>query len=342
MRPARRPILTTVGHPDDTSWRGLADFALPHEGQPGRSLVELWREARGRQALVLRGSVSMHEWYRDLVFALALKHWRRRPRTLITDATWEPTSRKIASRAPWLEPFLPRIARLAIKALDGPHVHYAVLSEVEREQFARTWRVPVERVVFTPFPMTLYGEHDAATTRGDYLFAGGNSLRDYDLLADAVRGTGIRTRVASTWSPSTPTPEIEASPTSHEEFVDLLRGCRAVVVPLEHSVRSAGQQTYLNAMVLGKTVVVTDSAGVRDYLRDGVTGLVADHDAQALRAALQRVMDPAQETESARMGAAARADVLARFMPENYIASILEQLGAPAPAGVAPAEKENP
>ncbi|WP_409485163.1 glycosyltransferase family 4 protein [Arsenicicoccus dermatophilus] len=323
----RRPILSTVGDPDAPAWGDLMEAAHPRPGHPARSLAELLLRSRHREALVLRGSVTLGEWYRDLVFALVLRRRRHPPRTVMTDATWEPRSRSLTARMPWLEPVVPVVARVLIRALDGPHLRFAVLSEGERATFSEQWGIPQERVVFTPFPMTLYDDHDRPTTSGDYVFAGGNSLRDYDLLAQAVRGTGIRVRVATTWQPEVPCPELEVGPTTHEEFVDLLAGCRAMVLPLQTSVRSAGQQTYLNAMVLGKPVVVTEGLGVTDYITPGVTGVVVPSDVDSLRAALRHVMDPVNASEYAEMGARARADVKARFMPEHYVESILSVLG---------------
>lgn len=331
----RRPVLSSIGDPDAAEWLGLMESCHPDASRPLRSLVELWRRSRGRDALVLRGSVTLRDCYRDLVFAAALRHLRRRkPRVLMTDATWEPRSRSITARAPWLAPVIPAVARTLIRLLDGPHVRYAVLSEGERESFAETWGIPVDRVVFTPFPMTLYDHWDEPTHDGGYLFAGGNSLRDYELLAEAVRDVDVDVHVASRWVPAHPTERLHARTTSHDEFVELLLGCRAMVLPLERSVRSAGQQTYLNAMVLGKPVVVTDGLGVRDYIVDGVTGVVVPpDDPQALRAALVHLLDPANAEHYAEMGRRARADVLTRFMPEHYVATLVRELGYTLPAG---------
>lgn len=343
MTTARPPILSTVGDPQEPAWRGLMEASHPRPGRPLLSLLELWARSYRREALVLRGSVTARDLYRDLVFALALRHRRRRPRTLVTDATWEPGSRTLAARLPWLQPHLPQIARLMIRALDGPHVHYAVLSQEERAVFARTWGVPVERVVFTPFPMTLYAEYDRQTHDGGYLFAGGNSLRDYDLLAAALAGSGYEAHVASRWTPPTPVPGLHARPTSHDEFTELLLGCRAMVLPLERSSRSAGQQTFLNAMVLGKPVIVTDAMGVRDYVEDGVTGVVVPPDPTRLREALDHVMDPANAEHYRRMGARARAEVLGRRMPEHYVQHLVAALGyGPAPQPAEPAEPAEP
>ncbi|GMA38731.1 hypothetical protein GCM10025883_07760 [Mobilicoccus caccae] len=185
-----------------------------------------------------------------------------------------------------------------------------------------------DRVVFTPFPATI--EPDVPTSTGDYLFAGGNSMRDYALLAEAVRGTGVRCRVASTWEPEETSEEIEVGTVPHEEFVDLLAGCRASVVPLERTVRSAGQQSYLNAMMLGKPVIVTEAPGVHDYIEDGVTGVVVPPEADALRAAILDVMDPARAEHYALMGRRAREWVLANVTQDVYKDEVLlEAIGVP-------------
>lgn len=322
--PSRTHRVMSTMWSDAPAWSRLVEVAR-HE-RPGSlgDLLTMLRMARRQDVVVLLGAVSFAHRYRDVVLAALLKWWPgRTPRVLVTDATWEPGSRALAARTGLpMSAFAP-LARLMIAAVDGPHVRYAVLSSAEVETFPQVWGVDAHRVVFTPFPATI--EADTPTTTGDYLFAGGNSLRDYDLLADALAGTGIRARVASRWTPEPPhdCEEIEAGPVSHEEFVALLAGCRAAVVPLERAVRSAGQQSYLNAMLLGKPVVVTDAPGVRDYIEDGVTGIVVEPTASALRAALERVMDPANAEEMAQMGARARARVLERFTLDHYFDDVL-------------------
>ena len=103
-----------------------------------------------------------------------------------------------------------------------------------------------------------------------------------------------------------------------------------VVVPLEpRRDRSAGQQTYLNAMVLGKPVVVTDSLGVREYVDDRRTGLIVPAaDPGALRAALDWLLDPDNAAEAEAIGERARAAALERFGPERYVSSLLSVVDA--------------
>lgn len=322
----RKPVLATMPGPDPL-WNAYVEDHLPeHAGTP-RDYLELLKLARNREILILNGSVGRAQLYRDLIFAILLKLLPRRPRVLIQDATWEPASEALGREFPLLRPLLPWLARKAIAAIDGPHVRYAVLSSDELRQFPKVWNVDPRRVVFQPFPNTLHQYRDVPTRDGAYLFAGGNSVRDYDLLEAALQGTGIPTRIAARWQPMRELPHLQARPTSHHEFMTMLADARAVVVPLRQTVRSGGQQTYLNAMGLGKPVVVTEAPGVRDYIVDGVTGVIVPPRVEDLRAAIREVMDPANAAAYAEMGRRARSDVLQRFTEEHYRHGLLLHAG---------------
>jgi glycosyltransferase involved in cell wall biosynthesis len=54
-----------------------------------------------------------------------------------------------------------------------------------------------------------------------------------------------------------------------------MAGARLVVLPLKGGLlHSGGQQTYLNAMALGKPVIVADDCGADEYIMHNVTGIV--------------------------------------------------------------------
>ena len=311
----------------DPLWNVYVEDYLPEKVGTLRDHRELLRRAKGRQVLILCGSVGRRQRYRDLVFAILLKIFSRPPPVLIHDPTWEPGSESLAREFPFLAKLLPKLARIAIAAVDGPHVRYAVLSSQEVETFPRIWGIDPQRVVFQPFPNTLHGYRDMPTRDDGYLFAGGNSVRDYGLLEAAVEGTDIPTRIAAKWQPARGLANLQAAPTTHEEFMSLLANCRAVVVPLRQTVRSAGQQTYLNAMGLRKPVIVTEAPGVRDYVIDGVTGIIVPPDVQALRAAIRHVMDPANANFYRAMGERAREDVFRRFTEETFRHGLLRHAG---------------
>ena len=335
---ARAPLLTTISGPGDAEWARAAELVHPPAGPLLPWLLDVRTRARGRWAFVGVGTIGFADRYRDLVAAALVRRTVRGTRVVVADATFEPRSRaagRLGSVAGTAAGILaPALARALIRAVDGPGVRWCVLSTAELDVFPRVWGVDPRRVFFTPFVHSLTtAERDAPTRDDGFLFSGGSSLRDYDLLEDAVAGTGIDVRVAADWTPRRPDPHLTAGLVSHPQFVELLRSCHGVVVPLQHAVRSAGQQTYLNAMVLGKPVVVTDAPGVRDHVRDGVTGVVVPPEAAALRAAVRHLADPANAARYAAMGARARADVLARFTTTHYRRRLLEVAGVPGERG---------
>jgi hypothetical protein len=285
-----------------------------------RSLASaLVRGARAHRALILDGSVGPGDLYVDLLAAIAVRRRRHGAGVPIVlgECQWKLESARTDRLA----------TGLGLRALDGPRVAYCVLSQWERERFAETWPVDPDRVFVTPYCHTL-GDADLAaptSTRGG-VFAGGNSLRDYGPLAAAAEGVNEEFVLATKLLEGEALPaNVTAGPVPEERFFELLRNARVVVVPLAgREDRTAGQQTYLNAMALGKPVIVTDSPGVREYVEDGRTGLVVPPgDARALSEALRWVLDPANAQEVDRMTAAAAHAARTTFSPERYAEALL-------------------
>ncbi len=321
-----QPYASTIWADHDEDWdRAVHVVDARALGSSWRVVRGLVREARRREVLILHGAVPARLLYRDLLAALVVRWTVPRCHLLITDATWAVGSAALARRLPALARVLPALARAAVGLLDGERTHYAVLSSDEQRTFVATWGVDPARVHFTPFPHTLYDPQEQEPL-GDlgYLFSGGNSMRDYPLLEAAAAGMAGQVRVAAAWRPERPAPGLTAASVTRAEFTALLRGCRACVVPLQRSERSAGQQTYLNAMLLAKPVIVTEAPGVRDHVEDGVTGVVVAADPAALRRAMEHVLDPGNRERYRLMGEAARAAVLSRHTPAHYRRSLLE------------------
>jgi hypothetical protein len=324
---ARKPVLATMPGPDPL-WNTYVEDYLPPNAGSVRDYFALLKMAKGRKMLILNGSVGRRQRYRDLLFAILLKlSTRHPPPVLMQDATWEPASEALSSEFPFLKKLVPKLARLAIRALDGPHMRYAVLSSKEVETFPQTWGVDPRRVVFQPFPNTLHKYRNMPTRDDGYLFSGGNSVRDYGLLESALEGTDVPTRVAAKWQPTRGLTNLQVRSTTHDEFMNLMANAHAVVVPMRQTVRSAGQQTYLNAMGLGKPVIVTDAPGARDYVIDGVTGVIVPSTVEAMRAAILHVMDPANAGFYAEMAKRAREDVFKRFNEETFRHGLLLHAG---------------
>jgi glycosyltransferase involved in cell wall biosynthesis len=170
-----------------------------------------------------------------------------------------------------------------------------------------------------PFCATAPDDGPAPRTAG--VFAGGDSLRDYRPLLEAAGSIHAPVRVATRLP--VPPSAAQAGPLAPDDYARQARAARVVVVPLQAATgRSGGQQTYLNAMLQAKPVVVTDAPGVRDHVVDGVTGLIVPPaDVAALANAVNRLLDDAEL--ASRLGAAAREAVLARFTGRHRFDALL-------------------
>jgi len=315
----QREFLTTWHLPNRESWTARCEM-LDRSTLSRRSLVRsLIRGARSHRALILDGSVGPGDLYVDLLAAIAVR--RRRGGASVPIVLGECQWKLESARLDRLT------TSLGLRTLDGPRVAYCVLSEWERERFAQTWQVDPGRVFVTPYCHTLSdADLEAPTSAGGGVFAGGNSLRDYGPLVAAAERLDEEVVLATKLLEGEALPaNVTAGPVPEERFFELLRNARTVVVPLAaRDDRTAGQQTYLNAMALGKPVIVTDTPGVREYVEDGQTGLVVPPgDPEALTKALCWVLNPANANSVDRMRTAAAETARTTFSPERYAQSLL-------------------
>jgi hypothetical protein len=337
------PVLTTH-HAPELAWWSERTRMLDRRALSTVELVRrLVAEAPADGALILEGSVGLHQWYADLVASAILARRRHRPVIVLSEVGWEPGSRKLGRFIPSRRRNasgeglpLERGARWAIRTLDSPQTNYCVLARAERDIFPRTWGVDPGRVWFTPFfhmmpedgPDSRDGADrpDGADDLDGSIFAGGNSLRDYGSLVSAAPAVSAQIRIASTtFTGPVLSDNVVAAPVPEAEFYPMMRRASVVVVPLAGGqVRCAGLLSYLNAMALGKLVVVTDSLGVRDYVEDRVTGLVVrEGDPRALAEALRWALDPANRREVDAIAARARQHVRTHFTVDQYLRNLL-------------------
>lgn len=315
-----RRILTTIPA-DFPALRGLdwsasgVDVLDRARCSPAGLLRRLLRDASTHDAVLLNGSGRL-----DQIAATLLAQLRSVAPIVISDCTWQ--------RGTWR---LDRLAgRAGIRAIDSAQPIYCVLSSDEVRLFPRTWGVDASRVVFTPFCYTLTEEELAArTSTSGSVFSGGDSMRDFRPLLAAAKNLPVDVTLAVQQPPAPPgdlPPNVCAKAVSHAAFVELMRHARVVVVPLRAGIeRSAGQQTYLNAMALGKLIITTDSPGARDYIEHGSTGLIVPAgDEDSLASALGWALDPSHEGDVAEIAARARAVVRSRFRPVDHFQCLLD------------------
>jgi glycosyltransferase involved in cell wall biosynthesis len=189
-------------------------------------------------------------------------------------------------------------------------------------------------VHFVPFGVdTALLAPDGRAPDLDVVSVGADPQRDYGLLAEAAARTpGVAYAVVAssdqagvlTRAPANVTVQLNAS---FAASLDVLRRARVVVLPVRDNAYSGGTTVLLQALALGKPVVVSRTRAIADGygLVDGETcRLVAPGDAAALATAVHELV--ADEDAAAALGERARAHAERRLGWDRYVAALREIL----------------
>ncbi len=332
--PSNSVFATTLDYFDSAAFSQRAKWLMKRPS-PGKlsSAIQIFTgvlgAARHEKSLLLASSWGRE--HPELLATAVIGLWPRqlRPKIYLLGCMWEPNP-GIRS---WIEKFI-------LKLADRSITRYIVQSTDELTVFPRQWGVPAEKVRFCPFFYTIK-EHElpqdqqsipASISRQDfqngYVFAGGNSMRDYESLVIAARLLPNLTFVFATSlldGHADLSPNIIHRQVSHLEFMRLMYYSTATVVPLKAGLhRAAGQQTYLNAMYLGKPTIITDSLAVRDHVRDWETAIIVDGTPESYVHALEWIFNPVNCAAVERLSQAGRKDVTERFSFERHVDRVLE------------------
>lgn len=190
--------------------------------------------------------------------------------------------------------------KMIIRLADPSIQRYVVHSFGEEKIFPQLWGVSSKKVRVCIYNYTFTEEEINAgviTSKG-YIFAGGNPSRNYDLLMEIARKLPHRKFIIATRTLSgrkdIPV-NVKVVQASHSEFVHLMREADMVITPLlQGRTKSSGQQTYLNAMRMGKVSIVNgqDVHGVTDYIQNYVNGIITDGTSQGFSEAIEWMYDP--------------------------------------------------
>ncbi len=315
--PPRQFRILTTYPPGVMEAAPLADFPqlqFIHRGRPAGTRGMIAHAARN----LWRGDfdgILAEGGYEAFAFALFKRLFFRRDRRVFVNMVY-------FQRPP--EGLLRRLifaVRMGIlkAGIDG----FFVLSSDEVESYHEVLGIDRRKLRFTPYK---YNSEEylegLETAEGDFLYSGGDSIRDYGTLFEAVRPLAVKVRILTHQRfPVGTVPEnveiVENSDTAEEFYEPLARSMFAVLPILDHHLRSSGQGTYLGAMVLGKAVIVSDTPGARDLIQDGTTGLLyRPGDVLHLRSAIEALRsDPDLRR---RIGEQGRRAVLGNYTHSRY------------------------
>ncbi len=219
---------------------------------------------------------------------------------------------------------------------------FLVYADLQRRFAVEQLRVPSERVSHIDFhaDTRFFKPMGDGIESGTHVSAAGLEWRDYPTLlgaAEKMPDIEFRLAAASPWSKHVdetqkkPLPgNVDTRRYGYEALRTLYAGSFAVAVPLYDNDFQAGITSLLEAMAMGKAVVVTRTEGQTDVVVDGRTGLyVAPGDAEGWRSALERLRDDPALRE--RLGSNAR-----RWVEANASLSLWSDRVAGALRGIRP------
>ena len=187
---------------------------------------------------------------------------------------------------------------------------FVCFAREECNYYAQMFGTGRERFVFIPLGIAPVQCNDCSDE--GYVFATGRSNRDYDFLTRVMQGTDYKCVIAcDNFTKSADADNVTVLNNCFgNSMIDAMAHCRCVAIPLKDANMSSGQLTILQAMSLGKPVICSDVAGIKDYVENGSAMIIAN-DIDAWRRALQSIGSDTQY--AARLSEKAQALFHSKF-----------------------------
>ncbi len=168
----------------------------------------------------------------------------------------------------------------------------------------------------------------ASPADGPVLSVGDDGGRDFDTLLAAFAGLDAKLLLKSSQvQPGAAPPNVQVmrARLDAHAYRALFRQAPLVVVPLRPMTTASGVGTVLEAMAMGKALIVSDSPGIRDYVAHEETALVVPcGNAPAMRVAIERLLR--EPDTRARLGSAARGFIERHCTYAAHVAKLAEAL----------------
>ena len=188
-----------------------------------------------------------------------------------------------------------RLKTAALRLIAQRAIGVLTNSSMEIETNAARFAIPREKLRFVPMHGNIPHIEPSALDEG-YVLSAGRTLRDYATLLAAAHQIPRRILVicgnGDLHGMKTPVNVEILREIPRENYLEKLRRCTLVALPLLRTDRSTGQVVMLEAMACGKPVVTTRSPGTVDVLHNGENGiLVPPCDADALADAVNKLLN---------------------------------------------------
>ena len=225
--------------------------------------------------------------------------------------------------------FLVRNAHAMESVSKMDHVHFLCLSEKLRKIVVERFGVPEWRVTNTGYGLDTRFFRPATSTSSarPLIVSAGAANRDYRTLVKAVETLDVDLKIAaaSTWCPTHINIDIDSLPPNieirsygdYERLRELYAAASFVVVPLLPAPFACGYAVIVEAMGMGKAVVVTKTESHSDFVIDGETGYyVRPGDVRELQDKIKHLLSRPELTRL--MGQRGRLTIERNYSVEKY------------------------
>lgn len=189
-------------------------------------------------------------------------------------------------------------------------------------------------VIHLPNPLPPETRYQAKGADGGYVLYFGRLAREKGVktLIDAARKTQCRLLILGTgpmeaelreYAGDAPNVEFKGFQTG-EALENYIKNSRCVVLPSQWY--ENGPYSAMEAMAMGKPLIVSDKGGLPELVEEGVTGYVYGTGADALARSIQKLLALSPE-EYKEMSEASARKAEARFRADDYVTELLGWYG---------------
>ena len=185
------------------------------------------------------------------------------------------------------------LMKIAIPGID----HFLTTSEEETLLYSSMFAIQPSKIRFYPMSPPRHFLNKFLFNCKGYIFAYGNSDRDYDTLIKSIEGINeqvfILTQAYTPPSSRVP-PNVKIITRRREglDLIELITSARLVVLPLNDASISSGQTAMLETMALGRPLIVTSNMATREYAVNKKTALFYEAgDWLQLKESIQLILD---------------------------------------------------
>jgi glycosyltransferase involved in cell wall biosynthesis len=199
----------------------------------------------------------------------------------------------------------------------------------EAEYYQKVFKWENRKAIFVPCFTDIKFLNTNMKANGKYILSAGRTFRDYDTLLEAAKGIDKEIIIVAGKGTIDEKRVAENVTVKYDipidELTEMIEESLFLVIPLEERKISIGQSVFLQAMAMGKGVIVTKTIASADYIEnmnDGI--LVKAKDVNELRRSMIFLLE--NENIRKRLGEKARKKIMENHIPQKYIERIAREI----------------